>query len=413
MPPSFWGQPAVATALATCDTATILREVLKARRWNQHDLAHALGYSQSWVSRVLRGQALTVDQVRDICGRVGVPIHLLRLGSGEGDDQTNRRQFWKTTAVAASLAVISPTYTLRRIEADDGVAETLTAVTGLHRRLEATTPSRELAPSAIAHLGAVRAALSRSPASSHAISLLGAVSEAAGFTAWLHTDMRDIGTARTYYRLAVSSARRAQHTLLTGYMMGSLAQFELEEDPALALTLLGQVRGLMGDRPPATARAWLACLEALAHATAKDETAARMALAEAEQAVAAGEKAIAPPWPWVFPFTWEKLAGFRALCAVRLAQPAEALAAFTESLCSIQPADKQRAVLMLEIAAIRRMEGEFEEAFTLADSALSTGVFHASERVVQAARRFRASYTGPTLPTVRVFDERLLAATLP
>lgn len=131
------------------------------------------------------------------------------------------------------------------------------------------------------------------------------------------------------------------------------------------------------------------------------------ALAEAHRAVRASEQSTAaPPWPWVFPFTQAKLSGFRALCAVRLAHPAEALEAFAESLNAIQPAEKQRATLLLEIASICRMEAEFDEAFHLASIALSTGVMYGSERVIQAARRFRKSYQGPMLPTVQAFDRR-------
>ncbi|MBG0818650.1 hypothetical protein [Planomonospora sp. ID82291] len=176
--------------------------------------------------------------------------------------------------------------------------------------------------------------------------------------------------------------------------------------------LLGRARTAIDTRPPPTAAAWLACLEALAHASARDERSCQIALAEAEHAVTASERATAPPWPWVFPFTGEKLAGYRALCAVRLAHPAEALAAFAQSSSMTQPADKQRAVLMLEIAATKQMEAEFDEAFALAEAALAMGMRHRSERVIQAARRFRTSYTGPLLPGVAAFDDRLLTATI-
>jgi hypothetical protein len=282
----------------------------------------------------------------------------------------------------------------RRIEADDTTAATLTAVTDLHRRLEATTPARELAPGAVAHIRVTRSVLARSTGGSNRAELLASLAEAAGFAAWLHADMADAGTARTYYRMAIDAARRAEHGLLTAYMTGSLAQFELDEDPLLGLRLLARARTVVGDRPPPTARAWLSCLEALAHATARDERSCHTALAEAHRAVKASEQAAAPPWPWVFPFT------------------AQALEAFAESLNAIQPAEKQRATLLLEIASIRRMEAEFDEAFNLAAMALSTGVMYGSERVVQAARRFRKSYQGPLLPSVQAFDRRLIAATI-
>ncbi|MBG0818651.1 hypothetical protein [Planomonospora sp. ID82291] len=108
---------------------------------------------------------------------------------------------------------------------------TLTAVTGLQRRLEATTPSRELVPGAVAHLGVARNALTRANAKPVRDRLLGTIAEAAGFAAWLHADMADAGTARTYYKIGIDAARRAEHGLLTAYLTGSLAQFELDETP--------------------------------------------------------------------------------------------------------------------------------------------------------------------------------------
>ena len=53
----------------------------------------------------------------------------------------------------------------------------------------------------------------------------------------------------------------------------------------------------------------------------------------------------------MFPFDHAKLAGYRALVAVRLIRPADALAAFAESLSAAQPAPKQRAVIMTTYGA--------------------------------------------------------------
>ena len=75
-----------------------------------------------------------------------------------------------------------------------------------------------------------------------------ALSEAAGFAGWLHADMCDRGTARSYYRMAVSAARRAGHDLLAGYMLGSLAAFEVDNgDPATGLRLAGQAQQQLGN----------------------------------------------------------------------------------------------------------------------------------------------------------------------
>ena len=99
--PEFWSSPIVASALASCDSATLLEEIRRAHGWSQKQLALAVGYSQSWVSNVLRRrQVLTVDQVREVSRQLGIPVHLLRFGDAGSDDQTRRRDFGKAMALA-------------------------------------------------------------------------------------------------------------------------------------------------------------------------------------------------------------------------------------------------------------------------------------------------------------------------
>ena len=130
----------VARALACCDLPVLLEEVRKARGWTQVELAGVAGYSQSWVSKVLRGKhALTLEQARTLAARAGIPVHLLRLGEvGKEEDPAKRRDF--TTAAVLALVpwpVLSPPDT------DTGPA--LRAVTAAHRRLDGATPARDLA----------------------------------------------------------------------------------------------------------------------------------------------------------------------------------------------------------------------------------------------------------------------------
>ncbi len=137
------------------------------------------------------------------------------------------------------------------------------------------------------------------------------------------------------------------------------------------------------------------------------------------RAIDQDRRAEPPPWPWVFPFDHAKLAGYRALVAVRLTRPGDALAAFTESLSAAQPAPKQRAVIMLEVATAARQDGtarrdsdRIDEAFRLGCEALGVGVTYSSERIIDRARRFRREYTGPATSYVREFDDQLRAALL-
>jgi len=100
----------------SCDFATLLEEIRHAHGWKQAELAGVLGYSQSWVSKVLCGsQALTVDQARISRRRLGIPVHLLRFSDPEGEDTAKRRDFG--TALALAFVPLP-----RPAQVDDGTA---------------------------------------------------------------------------------------------------------------------------------------------------------------------------------------------------------------------------------------------------------------------------------------------------
>src|SRR5579859_697405 len=98
---------------------------------------------------------------------------------------------------------------MRRAPVAESTAASLTAITGAQRKLEATTPARDLAGSAIAHAGTAQRMLARAVDSPQAPEIAAALSEAFGLAAWLHADMTDNGSARACYRLAVQAASRA------------------------------------------------------------------------------------------------------------------------------------------------------------------------------------------------------------
>src|SRR6266568_211139 len=412
--PGFWSRPMVERALARCDFAVLIEQIRRERGWTQAELAGAVGYSQSWVSKVLRGkQVLTLDQAREVARLLEMPVHLLRLGEAGGEDTAKRRDLGKALALAAvSWPVL--------VAADDDSAPTLTMITSAQRRLDATTPARDLVRSVIAHVEMANRLTARAHTSQRGVELAASLSEAAGFAGWLHADMCDFGTARTYYRLAFDGARHAGHDLLACYMLGSLAALEIDQgDPVTGLAPVTRAREQITGTHP-TPRAWLAATEALGHAVSRtDDRAADRALERAGESTAPGATVTSPPWPWLFAFDQAKLAGYRALVNVRLGRPAEALAAFAESLAAVQPVPKQRAVLMLEVATAVSQEGtaskdaaRTDEAFHLASEALTVGAQYGSDRVIQRSRRFRRDYVGPITDQVRDFDRRLQATML-
>ncbi|MFC5220006.1 hypothetical protein [Streptomyces coerulescens] len=232
-------------------------------------------------------------------------------------------------------------------------------------------------------------------------------SEAASLAGWLAWDMGDNGSARTWYGSAIQAAKTAGNPLLTAYQTGSLAQFEAHAGNGVqALNLAAKARRALGDQRPAVADAWLSSVEALAHAAAGDRRRADRSLTAAWAAVATLDGQEPPPWPWVFTFTETKVAAARVACGARLGLADWVLSEDTEVLTTGH--EKQRALLVLDVASCHLAGGRVEAAFALASRALNTGLKYRSGRIVERARAVRRTLTTTTPPkVVRAFDEQL------
>ncbi|WP_436891879.1 helix-turn-helix domain-containing protein [Nocardiopsis dassonvillei] len=408
----------MATALATCDMATVIEGVRTARGWSQGDLARAVAYSQSWVSRVVNGQqSLTVTQVHDLARRLDIPLHLLRFdGTLPPDaDEVPAAPAPEPARTAPAGTPDAPTGA-GHLTVDETTAPALRSITGGQRRMDSTSPARDLLPSAVAHVHLAERMLLKARGTAHHSAVSAAASEASGFAAWLHADQGDMGSARMHYRTAVIRARQAGMRLLDVYMLGSLAAFEIDtaEDPELGLGLVQEAEHVLGPSAHPTARAWLACVGALAHAGIGDRSAAAHAIGRAEKEISRSGNTN-PPWPWVFAFDQAKIAGYRALVGVRLRHPHDARSAFAEASGPHGRGAKQSAVLKVELAAAHAEAGDVDEAFRLAVEALETGTRFGSARVVDRVRSFRRRYRGPEAACVRELDDRLasLVSVLP
>ena len=416
LPPDLWSRPHIAAALATCDIATVIEGVRAARGWSQGELARAVAYSQSWVSRVVNGQqSLTVTQVHDLAQRLDIPLHLLRFdGTVPPDADTAADTAPARTTDVAGTAGLS--FEGGHIFVDETTAPSLRSITGGQRRMDSTSPARDLLPSAVSHVHLAERILLKARGTNHHSAVSAAASEASGFAAWLHADQGDMGSARMHYRTAVIRARQAGMRLLDVYMLGSLAAFEIDtaEDPELGLGLVQEAEHVLGPSAHPTARAWLACVGALAHAGIGDRSAAAHAIGRAEKEISRSGN-VNPPWPWVFAFDQAKVSGYRALVGVRLQRPHDARNAFAEASGNQGRSVKQAAVLKVELASAHAEAGDIDEAFRLAVEALETGTRFGSARVVERVRSFRRRYKGPKATCVRDLDDRLalLASTAP
>ncbi|MFB7419753.1 helix-turn-helix domain-containing protein [Streptomyces sp. NPDC056121] len=401
----------VRDASRTGDYGRVIALARVARRMTQTALGQALGLSQSAVSRLEKKGtgAYSTDTLAAAAAHLEIPPALVGLadsrppGPQNDGDNVNRRLFLGTAAAAAAAPILPQVP--GPADASSGQAAALRLATAAYRRLDGTTASRDLADAVQGHMRLIRTTAQAATGADRE-RLAAAGSEAASFAGWLAWDKGDNGSARSWYGSAVKSARAAGNALLTAYQAGSLAQFEAHAGNSVeALNLVRRARRSLGDGRPAVADAWLSSVEALAHAAGGDERLADRALIAAR----AGAEALpeeAPPWPWVFSFTPTKVSIVRVACGARLGIASWVLREDTEALATGH--DKQRALLVLDIAAGHLAGGRVDAAFALASRALETGLRYRSGRIVERARALRRSLsTGSPPKVVREFDERL------
>jgi transcriptional regulator with XRE-family HTH domain len=366
---------------------------------SQTVIAARTGLSQSQVSRLANGQSRTpsIKTVKALCDGLEVPRQFAGLlEDASQEDDTDRRQF-----LSGSLSVLAAA----AIPHSDLRDEQLLMATSLsYRQLEQRTPARSLAQPVSAHL-ALACDMARRAAGKQRIRLSAAVAEIAGLAAWLHADLVEPGQARRFYQMSMSAAQQAQQPLLAIYMQGSFGQYAtLAGDPAHGLRLLQDAAGRLPHSAPATARAWLACLEAVALGYLGDRAAVRV-LDDAQRYADAGANSD-PVWPWVFPFDSSKVASYRAIAASRLGQVTTAMDAFGQADAARSP--KQAALVAVEHARVLAIGGDLDQACDLAVAAYDVGCSYESERVQQAVRQFRTSLGGQVASRITAeLDDRL------
>jgi transcriptional regulator with XRE-family HTH domain len=393
--------------VAALDIGSVIRRARKGRGLSQAQLGAACGYSQSVISRIERGERQTQDLrvLAQLARRLEIPPRL--LGLAEPSEPPVKRRDFLTSGIATTFAVAVPLPS-QNDEFNDVTG--LRHITGSYRRLDAVMPGRELVEPVTAHLNMGQRLLSRTPDGEHRIRLAEAVAEMAGLAAWLAWDGANLGNARGYYVLSMKTAKRSGNRLLSAYMTGSLASLAIDSgDTVEGLSLLRSARSQLGAERPATADAWLSCLEAVAHATAGERDPALSALDRAETAVSRITLEDTPPWPWVFAFDSGKVAAHRLTCAARLKRPEAAFAAATAAHVPLNTGHaRQRALLTFDLAEAHLQNGEVEQAFAVACDALDLAAPYNSGRVADRARRLRRVVTGRVPSNVlQNFDDRL------
>lgn len=308
-----------------------------------------------------------------------------RRGSGCTTENVDRRS-WLGAAVGIGAGGVLAR--ARRAGAaggsGDDLVASLTAPTESYRRMESSVSSRHLAPAADGHLRLVERVVRDEL---HDARGFAALSEAAGFCAWLAADRGDTATARARYQDSIRSAEASRNPLLVAYMLGSLGHFAVEiGDPRRGAQLLDRADRHLDDRSPAAARAWLASLRAVACGALRDRAAMTEALATAERL--ADREPGEAQWPWVFAFTSAKVARYQSSALARFGDLTAARKAYAAIPAATAP--KPQALAKVEHALLLAGTGHHDEAARLGAEALRVGERYGSERIITEVRALRA-----------------------
>jgi transcriptional regulator with XRE-family HTH domain len=302
---------------------------------HQHDLADRIAYHRSYLSQVERGRQVPAEQFAMLCDRaleaggalmgmfreladerearrrevaaerwrkrfhassdapaeaIAVPEAALSKLAGaslsSSDTSMERRPFVRMVGTFASAAMLEALGVdlLNLLRAMQGsrvsrpmLEETELAILRFHQ-LYKELPPTELFPYVRDHLQAVTGLLGESQPIEIRRRLCSVAGHLAGLRAWLTFDLGDPTAAHIWYEAALQPALEAQDEALAGWLLGGqslIPSYSGDHGAALELVRWGQSHGSRGAN--VAVQAWLAALEARAHAGLGDAAAFRQA----------------------------------------------------------------------------------------------------------------------------------------
>jgi hypothetical protein len=277
-----------------------------------------------------------------------------------------RAELFSDEATRADLAADAEPWLLARALELSSVGEaSLTAleqaVGGLARSYPSTPPT-VLARPVLAHFRDVAHLLDGPMPVARRQRLAVVAGHLAGLAGSLAFDLRQESKATAYFAVALQAADDADSPDLAAWALATRSLIPTYgSDHGAALRLLQEAQDRAHGHVSHGRLAWLAALEAKAHAGLGDARASLTALGRAEQAIEGAEPA-GGRFDTDF-FDHPRLVGFRGVCHLLLRQPKAAQAALADVLALRDPADvKGRSLARLDLAQAFAQDRAVEEA---------------------------------------------------
>ncbi len=217
-------------------------------------------------------------------------------------------------------------------------------------------------------------------------------------------DLQDPMAARSYYGMALDSAREAGDPHLPAATMGHMSFVAADRGRFTAAVDLLDSAGAKAAKN-SILPSWLAAVEAEVRAKAGEPTEALRAVDRAEHALDVGRGV--PGWLDYYDAT--RLNGFKGFAYLSAGRPAEARAALQAAVASLDPgAVKQRAVFLADLATTYVHQGEVDQGCAPAGQAavaLAQGGYATSAQRLREFRTLVAPWEDR--PAVKDLDERL------
>ena len=335
-------------------------------------------------------------------------------------DDMQRRPFLRGLGafigMAAASAFIEPwerlSHALRHpSRVDRATVASLVSLTVMLESRESQENPRALLGPVEGHLGNVVTLLAGSPPLRP--QLCSIAGETAALAGWLAWDIEDRPAAAGYFRVGIDAAKEANDRALGAYLVGSsCVQPAYRERPYARLRRLqGRTHGFARcDASPST-RAWLATLEAEAHALAGDTSNCLRVFDEAEAAMSRAEGEDESRRPRLAFFDPDRLTGERGVALARLGQPDAAQDVLAPALASLDPSVvKTRPRLLAALATAHVQQGDVDRACELGAEALGIAAQQEVQPNLQDVRKVRLDLEPwRDSQAVKDFDEQLRA----